>query len=99
MKYKDIKYYIDKDFKSIENIITYIELTEKLFNIVAMEKRGSCFEIIDKFVYDGFIFKKYKLYPNSIIDYNHMSIHTVNDIIYGYPVLTEDERIIKDIIE
>lgn len=93
MKYDDLKYYINKDnLCNIKGIL----LSKDLFCILSEELCESHFEIYDHFYYDDIKFeldksRNYKMYA---IIYEENSFYG-----NGYTVLSENERIIKAIIE
>lgn len=95
-KYGDIKFYIDDCIKYNDNNIDCISLSKKIFGDICEDVCESHFEIFDKFEYNGykFILEEYHKYdPYMIIYLKGMNAG------FGYQVFSEDERIIKDIIE
>lgn len=101
MKYKDLIYYIEKDFVGILSSIydgekiAQIRLSKDLFNDFRKELCESYFETDDEFYYNKIRFVESKGLKDR---------YAIIDIIgrtfgYGYDVLSEKERIIKTLIE
>jgi len=93
IKYADIKYYIDKYKNECYNKgpITSIHLSSDIYLNLCSE-----LNITDSsyFIYDEYKFKlMWQMYENYIIFFSSYPMGI------GYDVLSEEERIIKDIIE
>ena len=96
MKYSDIRYYLDKDNFSL-NEINYISLDKKLFWDIAENVCDSYFEVYDKFIHENI---KFTLREYNSHGHNYMIIYLKNkNMGYGYEVLSTNERIIKGLLE
>lgn len=96
MKYTDLKYYIYKDFGKNLDEINYISLSKDIYYLIAEEVDDTYIKNNDRFIYDDFIFRLEKSFTYD----KYMIIYTkFSKFGYGYNVLTENERIIKEIIE
>lgn len=96
MKYKDIKYYITKDYSKNIDEIRAIHLSEDLFNSILKETGARYTVELESFEYDGLYF----ILQNHNKNKNYAVIF-LNDSMLGcgYKILSENERLIKDIIE